>query len=251
MSDAPEQELRGSTAPIDLTVGCARIRFTDRRGGVSSAPYASRNLATHVGDAAAAVAENRRRLAAELAVDDASPVVWLDQVHGDTVVRVDGAVTAPPRADAAVTDRVLVPLAVLVADCAPIALVADHAVGVVHAGWAGLEAGVIERAVDALRATSDGPVQAVVGPCIHPARYEFGASDLERLVGRFGRHVAGVTEWDTPAFDLPAAVKHELTRVGVATVVDVDVCTSASEHHFSHRRDGTTGRQAVVVMRTR
>jgi len=149
-----------------------------------------------------------------------------------------------------------------VADCAPIALVGEHTVGVVHAGWAGLEAGVIERAVEALRSLDAQKldqrsgtgralqVRAVLGPCIHPAHYEFGAADLARLVARFGPHVAGVTEWGTPALDLPAAVMRELARVGVHETVDVDVCTAESPHHFSHRRDGITGRQAVVVVRT-
>jgi len=217
----------------------------------------------HVGDQREAVTENRRRLAADLGVDvgigDASRVVWLAQVHRDTVLVVDDAFDAlatggaahPPEADAAVTEQVGTPLAVLVADCAPIALVGEHAVGVVHAGWAGLEAGVVERAVEALRAISGPSVRAVVGPCIHPAHYEFGAADLERLVGRFGGHVAGSTEWGTPAFDLPAAVQHELARCDVVEVVDVGVCTSESRHHFSHRRDGSTGRQAVLVVRTR
>jgi len=138
----------------------------------------------------------------------------------------------------------------MTADCAPIALVAPDAVGVVHAGWPGLEAGVIETAVDALRQLSSGPIQAVLGPCIHPARYEFGPDLLERLVARLGPEVASQTDTGAPALDIPVAVRIALARAGVDELTDVDVCTSASPDHFSHRRDGVTGRQAVVVVRT-
>jgi YfiH family protein len=228
------------------------VVFTDRHGGTSVAPYASANLGDHVGDDPATVAENRARLARSTrsTPDDPTSWVWLRQVHGDGVVVVDRAPGAPPEADAAVTAASGLALVVLTADCAPIALVAPAAVGVVHAGWPGLEAGVIGVAVDALRELSPGPIRAVLGPCIHPARYEFGPELLERLVARLGPEVAGRTDGGAPALDIPAAVRRALDRAGVETVDDVDVYTAASPDHFSYRRDGVTGRQAVVVVRT-
>jgi purine-nucleoside/S-methyl-5'-thioadenosine phosphorylase / adenosine deaminase len=232
---------------------------------VSASPYDTANLATHVGDDPDAVRENRARLARDLSgggrasdatAPDADRWVWLDQRHGDSVVVVDIAPVSPPEADAAVTTRIGLPLVVLTADCAPVALVGDLAVGVVHAGWRGLELGVVARGVEALRTAdaraggdASSPLRAVIGPCIHPERYEFGAADLERLVERFGPTVAATTEWGTPGLDLPAAVEVALGREGVSEIVDVDVCTARSPDCFSHRRDGVTGRQAVVVVR--
>ena len=90
----------------------------------------------------------------------------------------------------------------------------------------------------------------MLGPCVHPEHYEFGADLLDRLVDRLGPEVAGRTVDGAPALDIPAAVRVSLARAGVAEVTDVDVCTAASPDHFSHRRDGVTGRQAVVVVRT-
>ena len=264
---------------IDLTVGCARVVCTDRHHGVSTPPYATANLADHVGDEPGSVAENRRRLAGALGpgLPDPRHWVWLRQVHGAGVLVVDqDRAPAEPVADAAVTDRPGLPLVVLVADCAPIALVGQRAVGVVHAGWAGLELGVVERAVESLRAVDReagsvperqagsvperqagsvperqaGSVRAVVGPCIHPARYEFGPQLLARMVARFGDVVASTTEWGTPALDVPAAVRAALRAAGVVDVTEVGVCTAASADHFSYRRDGTTGRQALVVTST-
>jgi YfiH family protein len=202
------------------------------------------------------VVDNRRLLATRIPAGpvDPSSWVWLRQVHGDAVVTLERAPAEPPVADAAVTAELELPLVVLTADCAPIALVAPGAVGVVHAGWPGLEAGVIEAAVGALRAISSGPsggpIRAVLGPCVHPAHYEFGVDLLERLVARLGPEVASRTVAGTPALDVPVAVRIALARAGVDDVTDVDVCTAASPHHFSHRRDGVTGRQAVVVTRT-
>ncbi|MET0275229.1 MAG: polyphenol oxidase family protein [Acidimicrobiia bacterium] len=237
-------------------MGRAHLWFTDRNGGSSTGAYASNNLGDHVGDDGVVVAENRRRLAARLVLPDPSRWQWLQQVHGNDVVVVrDRPGVDPPRADSAITASPGVPLAVLVADCAPIAIVGERAVGVVHAGWAGLERGVVERAVDALReveAQAGGdpsqPPRAVLGPCIHPARYEFGADDLERLVQRFGTVVSATTDHGTPAFDLPAAARVALARAGVDELIDLGVCTAASADHFSHRRDGVTGRQAVVAV---
>ena len=154
-----------------------------------------------------------------------------------------------PEADAAVTTVPGLPLVVLTADCAPIALCAANAVGVVHAGWPGLLAGVVGAGVDALRAADpEAPVRAVLGPCVHPGRYEFGVDDLAKLVDRFGPDVAARTDDGRPALDIPAAVRLALAAAGVVDVVDVDVCTSASADHFSHRRDGTTGRQALIAV---
>jgi purine-nucleoside/S-methyl-5'-thioadenosine phosphorylase / adenosine deaminase len=184
------------------------------------------------------------------APDDPARWVWLRQVHGHAVVTVDGAPATAPEADAAVTTRAGLPLVVLTADCAPVALVAPGAVGVVHAGWPGLEQDVIGAAVAALRELSPGPVRAVLGPCVHPGRYEFGADLLERLVARLGPEVAGHTDAGRPALDIPTAVRISLARAGVADFEDLDVCTASSPDHFSHRRDGVTGRQAVVVVRT-
>jgi polyphenol oxidase len=225
------------------------VVFTDRHGGVSRGRYASANLAHHVGDDPAAVGENRRRAARRFGLPDDDTWVHVRQVHGAVVVRADHAGAGEPDADAVVTTAQHLPLVILTADCAPVALVAEGAAAAVHAGWAGLEQGVIERSVDALRAVAAGPVRAVLGPCIHPRRYEFGPELLDRLVARFGAGVASRTESGGPAFDIPAAVRAALHEAGVDELDDVGVCTAESVDYFSYRRDGVTGRQAMLVVR--
>ena len=234
---------------IALEIDGARVAFTDRHGGVSIAPYDTANLAFATGDDPTAVTENRRRVAHELGdAPETGEWAWVRQVHGGRVVDVD----APGErgdADALVTIGTDISLVVLAADCAPIALVAGEAVAAVHCGWRGLLAGVVDAAVRIVRERSGAPVRAVVGPCISPAHYEFGVDELELVSHRLGPAVAGRTETGAPALDLRAGVGVALGSAGVDDHTDVDVCTYASADHFSHRRDGVTGRQALIVTR--
>jgi YfiH family protein len=220
---------------------------------VSRPPYGSANLSVRVADDPTAVRENRHRLAATLGLGAPEQWWWLQQVHGTGVVVASGAPTAhaaadEPAADAAVTAQQGTPLVVLTADCAPLALACDDAAAVVHAGWAGLLAGVVEEAVARLRAIGNGDIRAMLGPCVHAERYEFGRADLGRVVARLGPSVEARTEAGAPALDLPAGVRAALLGVGVSSFEDVDVCTAASPDYFSHRREGETGRQALVVV---
>ena len=222
--------------------------WTDRHGGVSAAPYASLDLGTHVGDHPDRVARNRGRVADLLGLPGPETWRFLDQIHGDGVVTVRGPVTdAPPAADAAVTGVVGLVLVVLTADCAPVVIADDAAVGVVHVGWRGLAGGVVARAVAALRAIGSGPVRAAVGPCIRAPHYEFGPSDLAVLVDRFGPSVAGRTGSGAPALDVVAGLRVALAECGVDDLDDVGVCTAADPDYFSYRRDGRTGRQGLVA----
>jgi YfiH family protein len=176
---------------------------------------------------------------------------WLRQVHGDRVVTVASpGEGAGSRADAAVTDRAGCALAVLTADCAPVALASPEGViGVAHAGWRGLVAGVLERTVDAMRALGAGDIEAVLGPCIRPECYEFGPDDLEGVAARLGDGVRGRTTAGAPALDLSAGVALALRTAGVTRLVDTSVCTACSQRQFSWRRDGDQARQALVVWR--
>ena len=241
-------------AVIDTWLGPARVVCADRHGGVSHGAYASLNLALHVGDDADAVAENRRRAAQQFALPGPAAWCWLMQVHGTDVVDFDESVQTDvafddlPNADAAVTRLTARPLVVLAADCAPVVLACEDAVGIAHVGWRGLMNGIVERTVSTLRSIGRGPVRGLLGPCISAARYEFGADDLAKVVAQVGPGVARTTRAGHPALDLPAGVRHALRHAGVTEFVDTEVCTASSPDHYSYRRDGTTGRQATVVV---
>lgn len=189
--------------------------------------------------------EARRRAVVDL------PWTWLRQVHGAAVVRVErpGHGAGTP-ADAVVTDQPGCAIAVLTADCAPVALAsAEGVIGVAHAGWRGVAAGVVEATVTEMRALGATTVEAVIGPRIGPECYEFGASDLDAVATVLGDQVRATTSAGTPALDLPAAVRAALARAGVQHVTDVGICTACSPDHFSWRAGKEQQRQAVVVWR--
>ena len=144
-------------APFPQGLGVHGVTTT-RVGGVSEGRFAGLNLATHVEDMPAAVAENRRRLAA--ALDLQLDPLWLDQHHGSDVfeLRPGVEISKPPRADAAVCRLPGRALAVLTADCLPVLLASadERVIGVAHAGWRGLAAGILEKTVRAMGADTAG-----------------------------------------------------------------------------------------------
>jgi YfiH family protein len=238
---------------IRLELDGAEILFSDRTGGVSAPPFDTANAGYGRGDDPARVDENRVRIGAGLGGRAEDPNRWiaLHQVHGAAVYAADEdgptAGRPAPQADAAVSAEPGAVLSVLTADCGPVALLAPGVVAAVHAGWRGLAAGVVGAAVAEVRRRSTGPVRAVVGPCIHPECYEFSPADLRPIVERLGPEVAGTTAGGRPALDIPRAIRLALAGAGVSDVTDVDVCTACSPDHFSYRRDGRTGLQAMLV----
>lgn len=233
---------------IRRELGAATVAFTDRHGGTSADPFATLNLARHVGDVPATVIANQRIVAADLDRPDA-PWVMPHHVHGTTVLAVTDAARDGEDADGVATQRAGLLLAALGADCAPIAIANDSACAAVHAGWRGAVGGVVAAGVAVVRALGKGPVRAIIGPCVCVEHYEFGADLLARLADECGPEVAGRTAEGGPAFDLRATLLAQFRRGGVEEVEVIDVCTVESPDHYSYRRDGLTGRQGVVVVK--
>ncbi len=229
-----------------------RAAFTLRSGGVSAAPFGTLNLGTHVGDAAPAVAENRRRVAAALSLP--GEPLWLAQQHGITVVKPDqqpASWAIAPAGDAAVTQRPGRVLAVLVADCLPVLMARRDgaAVAVAHAGWRGLAAGVLEATIAALGVPGEELV-AWLGPAIGAAHFEVG----EEVRVEFRRHdpqAAAAFERNARGrwqCDLALLARQRLAARGVRAVHGVAHCTYADAAAFySYRRDGATGRMAALI----
>jgi purine-nucleoside/S-methyl-5'-thioadenosine phosphorylase / adenosine deaminase len=182
---------------------------------------------------------------------------FVEQVHGSAVVVVGSGDPGRPRvrcagaADALVSASPATGLAVLVADCAPVALASPEGVfAAVHAGWRGVCAGVVERAVAAMRELGAGSVTGVRGPCIRPCCYEFTETDLEGVAARYGPAVRSRARSGAAALDLPAAVSAALAAAGASEREGVEECTACGGGYFSHRARRDPGRQALVVWRT-
>jgi copper oxidase (laccase) domain-containing protein len=149
-------------------------------------------------------------------------------------------------ADAAVTAVPGAVLSVRTADCAPLLLRGATAIGVVHAGWRGLVAGVIEAAAAAMDALGSPPVAATLGPCIRPRCYEFSEPELTVVADAYGPAVRSLTGWGTPALDLAAGVAEALGRLRVP-LDDAGTCTACSPRHFSHRARAEPERQVLAA----
>jgi len=244
-----------------------RALITTRAGGVSTGPFGAgssggMNLGLKSGDAIEAVQANRARLRAVLPAEPR----WLRQVHGAVVADIgDTAGIAdsadlnvdrePPEADAAITRQHGRVCVVSIADCLPV-LFADaqgRAVGVAHAGWRGLAAGILQNTATAMRERLGDPAAtllAYLGPAIGPAHFEVGPEVLDAMRERlpqaadaFRPHVPGKF-----LCDLFALARQALAQVAVTRVVGGDACTYSDPTRFySYRRDKVTGRHATLI----
>lgn len=246
------------TTPNWIAPDAVQARYSTRLGGVSNPPYASLNLGDHVGDDGQSVLRNRQIVREWL---PANPI-WLRQVHGTRVStpasRIEFA-GAEIEADAAVSNAPNEVLAVMTADCLPVLFTTKqgNAIGVAHAGWRGLCAGVLECTIAELLklAPEQGPEDVLVwlGPAIGPDSFEVGenvrsafmqAQGMEfpdtfiPIVGRPGKYWA----------NLYLLARHRLAALGVVCIDGGVECTYRDkDRFFSYRRNGETGRFASFI----
>ena len=233
--------------------------FLGRRGGVSTGELAGLNVGYGSKDDRSAIDENRRLATAALLPQ--AKLATVHQIHSADAVRVDvpWAQSERPRADAMVTDRPELLLAILTADCAPV-LFADAAAGVVgaaHAGWRGALAGVTDAtivAMEQLGARRD-KIHAAVGPCIGQASYEVDEAFRARFLHADGENerffVTGPA--GKPQFDLEAYVVHRLIAAGIDEIEALNLDTYADDSRFfsfrraTHRGEADYGRQLSAI----
>jgi YfiH family protein len=226
----------------------ATAAFSTRIGGVSEPPFDSLNLGVFTEDERGAVVENRRQLAAVLGFPPHRVAIGR-QVHGAELGTHAGPQALSPFAepgspipevDGHVTTDLDLALLVFVADCVPVALSGRGGAAMLHCGWRGLAAGIIERG-----AATIGATDAAIGPSIGPCCYEVGQEVLDAFAG-LGSGVASGR-----MLDLPELARRLLLEAGVERVETAGLCTSCEPNlFFSHRRDdGRTGRQAGLVWR--
>ena len=175
---------------------------------------------------------------------------WLKQVHGIAVV--DAATSAiGVAADASYTRNPGVVCTVMAADCMPLLLAHDggEVVGIAHAGWRGLCAGVLEATIAAMGVPA-GRILAWLGPAIGPADYEVG----EEVRAAFLQRDASAESAFTPArpghwrLDLYAVARQRLAASGVARVSGGGFSTAADAvRFFSYRRDKASERMAAAI----
>lgn len=229
-----------------------RAFMTTRSGGVSLAPFASFNPASHVEDDPEAVAENRRRLRQWLPAEP----LWLNQVHGIDVAGQPGG-CGEMEADAAVAFQPGEARAVLTADCLPVLFCDDAGtvVAAAHAGWRGLAGGVLEATVAAMRVPPER-VLAWMGAAIGQTAFEVGGEVREAFISQhpltgiaFRPALPGTLD-EAPRkwlADIYALARIRLAAIGVDRVYGGGLCTFNDPRFFSYRREPRTGRMASVI----
>ncbi|WP_213957733.1 peptidoglycan editing factor PgeF [Variovorax sp. dw_954] len=236
-------------APAGVRAAC-----TTRVGGVSQGRFESLNLGDHVGDDAVAVAENRRRLQGAIGVRP----VFLQQVHGVAVRRLDAADADGETADGCVTAEPGLACTVMVADCLPVLFTDTEGrrVAAAHAGWRGLAAGVLEATLATFG--KGEKVMAWLGPCIGPTAFEVGPEVMAVFEARDPastacfRPAGGEGKW---LADLSGLARRRLLAAGALSIhgndgTDAWCTVSQPLQFFSHRRDGSSGRFAACIWRS-
>lgn len=212
--------------------------FTNRLGGVSKAPFDSANLGDHVGDNPDDVAENRAQLESQIGM----PIMFMNQVHGDTVVLVEDN-KSTPTCDALITTEHKLAVAVMVADCIPLLLKSDVAVAAVHVGRKGLMNGVARKTIDAMRDLGAEVIHSYIGPNICGGCYEVGEDIFRDVVSKYPS-ANSMNRSGKTTLNLVAGLKSDLKDT---VLLDLSSCVLEDKNSFSYRRDGTTGRQAGVI----
>jgi YfiH family protein len=219
---------------------------TTRAGGISSAPYDSFNLGSHVGDAPLAVERNRMMLNRLLP----SEPVWLNQVHGTVVTSADRA-SCLPQADACIARHRAAVCVVMTADCLPVLLcdTQGSVVGVAHAGWKGLAAGVIEATVKSMEVAPEN-IMAWLGPAISQDAFEVGDEVRAAFVAAQPQAASAFIPGQSGKWfaDLYALARLRLNALGITRIYGGGSCTYRErDRYFSYRRDGATGRMGTFI----
>ena len=202
------------------------------------------NLATHVGDDPERVRSHRQTLIERVG----HPIAWMDQVHGDQVLTVDSQHLPDRSADAEITADPALALGVLVADCIPLLLWSKECIAVAHVGRRGVANEIASKTVERMRVEfGASDVEALIGPAICGSCYEV-PMELHDEVARRWPTASSRTPQGTPALDLPVAVAAQLESLGLVIHHDRR-CTREEPSLYSYRRDSGSGRFAGVIWR--
>lgn len=216
----------------------ARHFFTARAGGVSVNEFSSLNLALHVGDDENSVNQNRMTLSNLASVNQ---LIYMNQVHGNKVVRVSAETVQTPEADAIFTTDKSIGLVVLTADCLPILIDAGGVVGAIHVGRRGLLNGIIEKAIGVIVAEGGREIRATIGPAICGKCYEVDEETYRNIITKYP-----VGETGFRHINIREIAIEQLQNMG-CIVKNIQICTKEDEDFFSYRRDKVCGRQAGVI----
>lgn len=209
------------------------------------------NLGDHVHDQPAKVIKNRQKLQTLFTAN--KKIQWLKQVHGDQVLTLENHSISPLTADAVITQKKDIVLAIMTADCLPILLadIKGQEVAAIHGGWRPLALNIISKTVMKMN-TANHHICAWLGPCISKAAFEVGEEVYTIFLQQHLEFQSAFTQISTNKYlaDLHQIASVQLQQLGINAIYRYSACTfSMSERYFSYRRMSQTGRMATVINR--
>ncbi|PCH99392.1 MAG: polyphenol oxidase [Alphaproteobacteria bacterium] len=184
-----------------------------------------------------------RKTALDDVVFGMSHAVRVKQTHSAACVVIDRPFADGQwvEADALVTRTPNIPIGVITADCAPIILIGDGVVAIIHAGWQGAVNGIVENTVSAMDC-DPSTIQAFIGPCIAQGSYEVSKGFEKPFVEAHPEAIEFFSKKNDEKllFDLKS---YCVFRLSLASVRDVEVSnidTLTDENYHSHRGGATS-----------
>jgi len=236
--------------------------FTNRNGGCSPPPFDTLNLSHRAGDDDENVSRNRMIVATELGIE-IGRFAYLKQVHGKRVRQLgpgdlgnasDLRKEIFAACDGVFTSLQRTPLAVLTADCVPLALaaVSRGVVAMLHAGWRGTYQDIAAEALRSIRKESGvepEEFRAVMGPGIGSCCYRVNEGRARVFVEKYGEESGVVRREGVLRLDLYEANRINLLEAGLKeeNIFRAGGCTCCEKDYFSYRREGMTGRQGAFI----
>lgn len=235
---------------LDWPVAGVKALTTNRLGALSQAKFGSFNLGLHVGDEAEQVLANRQSL--NNYFGEQARIQWLEQVHGSDVHCLEKWQPEPIVADAIVTSKANIGLAIMTADCLPILLSSDdgNIIAAIHGGWRPLASNIIEKTIVQMNVKRES-VQVWLGPCIGPTAFEVGqeVKDAFTVQNEMYLNAFKPLHDDKYLADLAKIATLKLNHLGIANISQLANCTySDTQRYYSYRKEGQTGRMASVIM---
>lgn len=287
----PQQALADNLLCFTTTINGSN---GDAGSDLSDDPYVGLNLATHVSDCPERVSYNRALLydclrASYLNVDSTNklqhvaqkselesansasssnislPLQFLTQVHSTKVVNYTGRENISIEADGLFTQQLAVPLAILTADCLPIALAStvNNESALLHAGWKGLINGIIENALEKFTSPRH-TISAWIGPGICQRHFEVGEAVALKFKAYKNCIYPNVEDAslnqessnDEQKFhiNLAKVAEQKLNSLSLVDIQQSDVCTYCRDDLYSFRQathlgHHDCGRMATVLVR--
>lgn len=241
---APKKTLTDKVLALQTTRAAVNEPFAEY-----TSPYQDFNLGLHVGDCSKQVQKNRQSL--QHLLPNNTKIQWLEQVHGNGVAEVSQVSEQAITADAAVTDKNNICLAIMTADCLPILLVSKTGdeIAAIHGGWRPLSANIITNTLDKMN-TPSAELYAWLGPCISKNVFEVGSEVKNQFVQQndFFNSAFALQENGKYLADLHKIATLQLESLGITQISALSECTySNTDKYYSYRKNTTTGRMATLI----